>query len=112
MAASEQAVTAATAGVGEAMRRVLAAEAQATGSVEDCRRRAQAQIDTARLTARQIADHAESLAQAIHSRIEQVAQRRAACRRVAAADGAAGPDPRDVSMAVARLSARLTGGLP
>lgn len=104
-----------TAGVDDAIRRVLAAEAAAEASMRDAARSAEAIIDTARTDARAIGTRAERRIRAMRSVFEAhtagaVARLDATDRDAPAGRDAATVDARLVARAAGAVAAGLTGG--
>lgn len=106
---AETALPALGADVAEAMRTVLEAERDAADRLERCSAESRTALESARAEARRITARGEETVQAINGRVEAVATARAERRRKGLNLGSARPDAIDVSGAVARLAARMTG---
>lgn len=98
--------------VAAAMKAVLATELEAAQSLEQCEAQCNAALESARVDALAIATRAESIARAIHGRIEQVASDRAERHRREITPHDLGAGDAGLDAAVQRLAASLTGGTP
>ena len=91
------------------MRAVLDVETEAALDLGRCKDECQAALEAARMEARNTTIRAEAIARGIHGRIERVATARGELRRRAPDETAGDANTAELTAAVGRLAARLTG---